>query len=120
MTTIHERLVLDVALVHVSGRVTLTDGAALLGDTLQRLIQDDHSKIVVDLGEVPYLDSTGLGVLLRAHATSLRRGGALKLLRVHGHVYQLFEVTKLLTVFERFESDAEALASFAPPSSTGM
>src|SRR6266852_5837819 len=67
--TIHEQLILDVALLHLSGRVTLTDGADVLGETLQRLAEQGHLKIVLDLLDVPYIDSTALGAILRAYTT---------------------------------------------------
>jgi len=109
--TIQEQIVSDVALIRVSGRVTLTDGTAVFDDTLQRLIGQGYNKLIIDLADVPYIDSTALGMILRAHATVRRRGGALKLLHLHGHVRELFELTRLLTVIEAFEAEAEALAS---------
>jgi anti-sigma B factor antagonist len=117
--TIHERLVSDVALIHVSGRVTLTDGTVVFDDTLRRLIDKDYIKLIIDLADVPYIDSTALGIILRAHATVTRRGGALRLLRVQGHVRELLELTRLSSVLETFDSEAQALASLAsiaPPS----
>lgn len=117
MTIVSERLILDVVLIHISGRATLTEGAEQLADALQRLIDQGQAKFVIDLGDVPYIDSTALGAILRGRATVSRRGGALKLLRVRGHVRELLELTKLLPVFEVFDSDAEALASFESPPS---
>ena len=112
--TIHEQEVLDVVLLHISGRVTLTDGAELLGKTVQRLVQQGKLHIVLDLLDVPYIDSTALGTMLKAYTTLSRRGGALKLLHVRGHVRELLTLTKLLDVFESFDSDAQAVASFKP------
>ena len=109
--TIQERIVSDVAIVRISGRVTLTEGTPEVDDVLQRLVQQGHVRIVLDLEEVPYIDSTALGSLLRTHATVSRRGGAMKLLNVKGHVRELLELTRLLTVFEAFDSEAEAIAS---------
>jgi len=117
--TIHERLVSDVALLHVSGRVTLTDGTVVLDDTLRRLIDKGYVKLIVDLADVPYIDSTALGIILRTHARVTRRGGGFRLLRVQGHVRELLELTRLSSVFEAFDSEAHALASLAsipPPS----
>ena len=115
--TIQERIVSDVAIVRISGRVTLTEGTPEVDDVLQRLVQQGHVRIVLDLEEVPYIDSTALGSLLRTHATVSRRGGAMKLLKVKGHVRELLELTRLLTVFESFDSEAEAIASVtsSPP-----
>jgi anti-sigma B factor antagonist len=109
--TIQERIVSDVAIVRISGRVTLTEGTPEVDDVLQRLVQQGHVRIVLDLEEVPYIDSTALGSLLRTHATVSRRGGAMKLLKVKGHVRELLELTRLLNVFEAFDSEAEAIAS---------
>ena len=115
--TIQERIVSDVAVVRISGRVTLTDGTNVFDDTLQRLVQQGHVKFVLDFAEVPYIDSTALGTILRTHATVTRRDGALKLLHVKGHVRELLELTRLLSVFEAFDSEAEAIASISatPP-----
>lgn len=109
--TIQERLVADAAVVRIGGRVTLTDGTAVLDDTLQRLIQQGTIKLILDLEEVPYIDSTALGIILRAHATVTRRGGALRLLHVDGHVRELLELTRLLSVLGAFDSEADAIAS---------
>jgi anti-sigma B factor antagonist len=109
--TIQERIVSDVAIVRITGRVTLTEGTPEVDDALQRLVQQGHVRIVLDLEGVPYIDSTALGSLLRTHATVSRRGGAMKLLNVKGHVRELLELTRLLNVFEAFDSEADAIAS---------
>ena len=109
--TIQERIVSDVAIVRITGRVTLTEGTPEFDDVLQRLVQQGHVRIVLDLADVPYIDSTALGSLLRTHATVSRRGGAMKLLNVKGHVRELLELTRLLAVFEAFDSEADAIAS---------
>jgi anti-anti-sigma factor len=67
--------------------------------------------LILDLEEVPYIDSTALGIILRAHATVTRRGGALRLLHVDGHVRELLELTRLLSVLGAFDSEADAIAS---------
>jgi len=115
--TIQERIVADVAIVRLSGRVTLTDGTTQFDETLQRLMQGGLVKVVLDFAEVPYIDSTALGTILRTHATVTRRGGALKLLHVKGHVRELLDLTRLLTVFEAFDREADAIASVSatPP-----
>lgn len=115
--TIQEQFVSDVALMRVSGRVTLTDGTAVFEQTIRRLIEGGHHKLILDLAEVPYIDSTALGIILRTHATVIRRGGALKLVHVRGHVHQLLELAKLVSVLEIVDSEAQALAGFrAAPS----
>ena len=117
--TIQERLVSDIAVITLSGRVTLTDGTAAFDEAVQRLIQEGHLKMILDFSDVPYIDSTALGVMLRAHATLTRRGGGLKLLHVRGHVHELLDLTRLLTVFELFDSEATAVASLAAIRSSG-
>jgi anti-sigma B factor antagonist len=107
---IKERMISDIALVQVSGRVTVTDGSADFDAALQRLIRQGNIKLIIDVGEVPYIDSTALGAMLRAHATVIRLGGTLKLLHVRGHVRELLELTRLLPVFEAFDSEDRAIA----------
>jgi len=109
--TIQQDLVSDVAIVRVGGRVTLTDGTTVFDNTLQQLIKEGRVKLVVDLADVPYIDSTALGIILRAHATVTRRGGTLKMLNLRGHVRELFELTHLLTVIDAFDSEPDVLAS---------
>jgi anti-sigma B factor antagonist len=111
--TLDERTVEDVTLIRIAGRVTVNEGADVFGDTLRRRVEEGRTKLLIDFGDVPYIDSTALNVLLRTRATLARRSGAVKLLRVTGHVRELLEVTRLLHVFEAFESDAEAVASFS-------
>jgi anti-anti-sigma factor len=94
----------------IGGRVTLTDGSADFDAALKRLIQLGQTKPIVDVGDVPSIDSTALGAMLRAHAAITRRGGALKLLHVRGHVRELLELTRLLPVFEALDSEAAAIA----------
>ena len=117
--TIQERLVSGVGLIRISGRVTLTDGTVVFADTLQRLIQQGHIQLILDVADVPYIDSTALAIILRAHATVTRRGGGLKLLHVKGHVRELLELTRLVSVFEVFDSEAQAFASVASIPSHG-
>jgi anti-sigma B factor antagonist len=111
--TIQERTISDVVVIQISGRVTLTDGSADFDAALQRLIQQGQTKFILDVGDVPYIDSTALGAMLRAHAAVSRRGGGLKLLHVRGHVRELLELTRLLPVFEAFDSEARAIERLA-------
>jgi len=112
--TIQERQILNVTLIHVGGRVTRPDDANLLRDTLQRLIGQGRTNLVLDCEEVPYIDSEALAVVIRTHTTLGRRGGHLKLLRVTGYLRELLTITKLSSVFEIFDSEADAVASFSP------
>jgi anti-sigma B factor antagonist len=112
--TIHERLMPNVTLLQLGGRITLTDGSDLLRDTLQGLIDQGRTNVVLDFQDVPYIDSTAMAVVIRMHATCSRKGGRLSLLRVRGHVRELLTVTHLSSVFEIFDSEAEAVAGFSP------
>ena len=112
--TIQERQILNVTLIHLGGRVTRPDDANLLRDTLQRLIGQGRTNLVLDCQEVPYIDSEALAIVIRTHTTLGRRGGHLKLLRVTGYLRELLTITRLSSVFEIFDSEADAVASFSP------
>ena len=110
---LEERVTGDVAIIKVTGDITLNKGGdVLLKDKVQSLIQQGHKNLVIDLSGVSYVDSAGLGELVQAYATTKNRGGALKLLNVTKRLRDLLDVTKLLTVFDTFESESDALASF--------
>jgi len=112
--TLQERQHQGVTLIQLGGRVTLTDGLELLRDALRRLIDQGRTRVVIDFQDVPYIDSEAMALLIRTRATLGRHGGALKLLRVNGHVSELLTVTGLSSVFEMFDSEADATASFQP------
>ena len=110
---IEQRTVGEVAVVKVTGDITLNKGGdVLLKDKVQSLIQQGQKNILLDLSGVSYVDSAGLGELVQAYATTKNRGGALKLLSVTKRLKDLLVVTKLLTVFDTFDAEADALASF--------
>jgi anti-sigma B factor antagonist len=110
---LEERMAGDVAIVKVTGDITLSKGGdARLKDKVQSLLQQGRKQLLVDLSGVSYMDSAGLGELVQAYATTKNRGGALKLLNVTKRLRDLLVVTKLLTVFDTFDDEASALASF--------
>ena len=110
---LEQHIVGDVAVVKVTGDITLNRGGdVMLKDKVQSLLQQGHTKLVIDLSAVSYVDSAGLGELVQAYATTRNRGGALKLHGITKRVNDLLVVTKLLTVFEVYDSEAEAVASF--------
>ena len=114
---IDQRVNGDVAIVGITGDITLSKGGdVLLKDKIQSLLQQGHRKILLDMGNVSYVDSAGLGELVQAYATTKNRGGALKLVNVTTRLRDLLVVTKLLTVFDTFDSEAEAVASFGAAS----
>jgi len=111
---IAERNVGDVVVVDVSGKVTLCDGGdVMLKDKMRSLVQQGHKKVLLNLGDVSYVDSAGLGEIVQAYATLTKSGGSLKLLNATKRIKDLLAITKLLTVFDCHDSEAEAVKSFA-------
>ena len=110
---ISERRVGDVVIVDVSGKITLGDGGDVtLKDKMRSLMQQGQKKVLLNLGDVSYVDSAGLGEIVQSYATVTKNGGALKLLNVTKRIKDLLSITKLLTVFECHDNEAEALKSF--------
>jgi len=109
---IEERAVGDVVVLDLKGRVTLGDGDELLKDKVNSLVNRGFKKIVLNLAEVPYVDSAGLGEIVRTYTTVSRQGGSLKLLNLTKRISDLLSITKLLTVFETFDTESEAIRSF--------
>jgi anti-sigma B factor antagonist len=110
---LEERIVGSVAIVKVAGDISMNKGGdVLLKDKVQSLIQQGYKNLIIDLSGVAYVDSSGLGQLVQAYATTKSRGGTLKLLNVTKRIRDLLVMTKLLTVFETYEGEPEALASF--------
>jgi anti-sigma B factor antagonist len=109
---IEERAVGEVVVLDLKGRVTLGDGDELLKDKVNSLVNRGFKKIVLNLAEVPYVDSAGLGEIVRTYTTVSRQGGSLKLLNLTKRISDLLSITKLLTVFETFDSESEAIKSF--------
>jgi anti-sigma B factor antagonist len=110
---ISERSVGEVMIVDVSGKITLGDGGdAILKDKMQSLMQQGKKHVLLNLGEVSYVDSAGLGEIVQAYATMSKGGGALKLLNTTKRIKDLLAITKLLTVFECHDDEAEAVKSF--------
>lgn len=110
---IEERAVGDVIVLDLKGRITLGEGDELLKDKVNSLVNQGQRKIVLNLGAVPYIDSAGLGEIVRTYTTVSRQGGSLKLLNLTKRITDLLAITKLLTVFETFESENDAVRSFS-------
>jgi anti-sigma B factor antagonist len=111
---IDEKMSGEVAVIKVTGDITLNQGGdVLLKDKVQSLLQQGHRKLVLDLGNVSYVDSAGLGQLVQIHATAKNKGGALRLANVTKRLKDLLVVTKLVTIFDSYDSEAEAVASFS-------
>ena len=110
---IEQRVVGDVTILDLKGKMTLGEGDELLKDKVNSLVHQGHRKLVLNLGAVPYIDSAGLGEIVRTYTTVSRQGGSLKLLNLTKRIHDLLSITKLLTVFETFESENDAVRSFS-------
>lgn len=110
---IEERAVGDVIVLDLKGKITLGEGDELLKDKVNSLVNQGRKKIVLNLAGVPYIDSAGLGEIVRTYTTVSRQGGSLKLLNLTKRITDLLSITKLLTVFETFDSEGEAVESFS-------
>ncbi len=109
---IEERTNGGVMILDLKGKLTIGEGDELLKDKVNSLIQQGHQKLLLNLEGVPYVDSAGLGEIVRTYTTVSRQGGKLKLLNLTKRIEDLLAITKLLTVFETFESEQEAVQSF--------
>jgi anti-sigma B factor antagonist len=114
-TEIQTRTVGDVVLVDLRGRVTITDESALASDTIRELVRQGRTKILVNLVHVPYIDSLGVGDIVRGFIAAERAGGTLKLCGVAGRVRAVLDAIQLSGVIESFESEQDALCSFSAP-----
>jgi anti-sigma B factor antagonist len=106
------RKVDNVTIVDLSGRITLGEGSVVLRDTIRDLISKGDKKILLNLGEVTYIDSSGIGELVSAFTTVRNQGGELKLLNLTKKVHDLLQITKLYTVFDVKDDEATAIQSF--------
>ncbi len=109
---IEERVVSGVTILDLKGKITLGEGDELLKEKINSLVQSGKQKLVLNLGDVPYIDSAGLGEIVRTYTTVSRQGGQLKLLNLTKRIEDLLSITKLLTVFDTYDSEQEAVASF--------
>jgi anti-sigma B factor antagonist len=110
--TLKERRVGDVSILDLKGRLVLDDGDDLLRDRINDLVNEGRLKIVVNLHDVTYVDSCGVGVLIAKYVSVRKKGGDVKLLNLTARSQRVMEISKLLTVFETFDSEDRALASF--------
>jgi len=107
------RQVGDVTVVDANGRITLGEGASVFRDVFRDLAAKGNKKILVNLADVSYIDSSGIGEMVSSFTTVTNHGGQLKLLSLTKRVKDLLQITKLYTVFEVFEDEASAVRSFA-------
>jgi anti-sigma B factor antagonist len=110
---IDERTIGDVVVIDIKGRVQLGDGDEMLKDKVNSLLNQGRKKIVLNLADVPYIDSAGFGEVVRTFTTVSRQGGQLKLLNLTKRITDLLAITKLLTVFDTYDSEQDAVQSFS-------
>src|SRR5262249_43260266 len=107
-----ERLVGDVVILDIQGKILIGEGDDQLREAVTKLADSGKTKSLLNLAEVPYVDSAGLGEVVRCYTTVSRKGGKLKLLHLTKKIQDLLAITKLLTVFETYENEDEAIKSF--------
>jgi anti-sigma B factor antagonist len=103
----------DVSVVDIAGKITLGDGSSALRTHVRDLLQGGHKKILLNVRDVTYIDSSGIGELVSGYTTVTNQGGSLKLLGLTHRIKDLLQITKLYTVFDVHEDEAHAVRSFA-------
>jgi anti-sigma B factor antagonist len=111
--TISERQAGDVTILDLVGKVTIGEGSVALRGAIRRLLGEGKSKILLNLAGVGYVDSSGIGELVSSFTAVNKEGGTLKLLKLTQKIQDLLAITKLLTVFDVFDDEGEALSSFS-------
>ena len=106
------RQVGDVTVIDAVGRITLVEGSSSFRDTIKDLVSKGNKKMLLNLAEVSYIDSSGIGELVSGFTTVSNAGGSLKLLNLTKRIQDLLQITKLYTIFEVFDDEAAALATF--------
>ena len=109
---IEERIVDGITILDLKGKMTLGEGDELLKDKINSLMNQGRGKILLNLEGVPYIDSAGLGEIVRTYTTVSRQSGTMKLVNLTKRITDLLAITKLLTVFETYDNEAEALKSY--------
>ncbi len=111
--TTKNRQVSDVTVVDLHGKITLGENTGILRDELRSLLSQGKKHIVLNMQDVSYVDSAGLGELVGAYTTATNQGGAVKLLHLQGKMKDLMQITKLHTIFPAYDNEQEAVASFS-------
>jgi len=109
---IKERQAGDVTILDLSGKITIGEGSVQLRESVRRLLDDGKKKILLNLGDVSYVDSSGIGELVSSYTTTNNNGGQLKLLNQTKKIHDLLTITKLVTVFETFNDEQAAVSSY--------
>ena len=110
--SIKERQAGDVTILDLSGKITIGEGSVQLREAVRKLLDEGKKKILLNLGDVSYVDSSGIGELVSSFTTTNTQGGRLKLLSLTKKIHDLLQITKLLTVFETYDNEQDAVASF--------
>jgi anti-sigma B factor antagonist len=110
---IETRTVGDIKILDCSGKITLGEGTMTVRNTVRDVLKNGGKKIILNLGDVSYIDSSGIGELVSTFTTVVNQGGQLKLLNLTKKIHELLQITKLLTVFQVFDSESVAIASFS-------
>jgi anti-sigma B factor antagonist len=109
---INERQAGDVTVLDMSGKITIGEGSVALRSAIRRLIEEGKKKILLNLSQVSYVDSSGIGEFVASYTAINREGGQLKLLNLTQKIQDLLAITKLLTVFDTYDDESSALNSF--------
>jgi anti-sigma B factor antagonist len=108
----HPREISDIVIVDLNGRITLGEGCQSVGELVHELIAKNQKKILLNLAEVNFIDSAGIGTLTKCFVAAKRNGGAIKLLHLTTKIRDLLQITNLYTVFEVFADEQSAISSF--------
>ena len=116
--TAKTRRVGNVAIVDLNGKITLGENTGILRDELRSLLAQGNKNIILNMKDVGYVDSAGLGELVGAYTTATNQGGAVKLLHLQGKMRDLMQITKLHTIFPTFDDESQAISSFGAATAT--
>jgi anti-sigma B factor antagonist len=110
---IKERVVDGVSVLDLSGKIVLGEGDGQVRERIKDLLSDGQKKILLNLGDVTYVDSAGLGALISSYTTTKREGAQLKLVNLTKRIQDLLAITKLITVFDTYDNEQEAIESYS-------
>jgi len=102
----------DVVILDIKGKILFGEGVEDLRQEIQKMVDSGEKKVLMNFADVPYLDSTGLGEVIRCYTTMKKNGGDIKIINLTNNVRDLLSVTKLITVFETYNNEEEAVKSF--------
>jgi anti-sigma B factor antagonist len=109
---LEKRTIGDIQILDCSGKITLGEGTMAVRNAVRDILKDNGKKIILNLADVSYIDSSGIGELVSTYTTVTNSGGQFKLLNLTNKIHELLQITKLLTVFQVFNNEQEALAGF--------